>query len=157
MYFVGSPGSGKSTLVSRFLYPSKVRQHPVNICQIPSQSQPRLGSFLHNLQVEPAKPSPGLEYTFARKAAAYDPNRWDCPARLAATAAAPARMPAQSQAASCACNTSLRACRKDIAHIWELAGGEALSAQLTQGSHTFLTHRQVGMLHVFSWVRCRTD
>lgn len=34
-------------------------------------------------------------------------------------------------------------CRKDIAHIWELAGGEALTAQLTQGSHIFLTHRQV--------------
>lgn len=33
VYFVGSPGSGKSTLISRFLYPSKVRQHPVNICQ----------------------------------------------------------------------------------------------------------------------------
>lgn len=34
-------------------------------------------------------------------------------------------------------------CRKDIAHIWEIAGGDALTAQLTQGSHIFLTHRQV--------------
>lgn len=65
-------------------------------------------------------------------------------------------MPAQSQTAVHAIHC-LHACRKDIAHIWELAGGEALSAQLTQGSHTFLTHRQVGMLHVCHRVCCRTD
>lgn len=34
-------------------------------------------------------------------------------------------------------------CRKDVAHIWELSGGSDLAAQLTQGSHIFLTHRQV--------------
>jgi len=33
-------------------------------------------------------------------------------------------------------------CRKDIAHIWEIAGGDALTAELTEGSHIFLTHRQ---------------
>lgn len=40
-------------------------------------------------------------------------------------------------------------CRKDIAHIWELAGGEALTAQLTQGSHIFITHRQASTQHVW--------
>lgn len=96
--------------------------------------------------MEPAKPSPGLDYTFACKAAAYDPNRWDCPTLLAGSCCS-ANTHASTVANSCAhAMRCLHACRKDIAHIWELAGGEALSAQLTQGSHTFLTHRQVGML-----------
>jgi hypothetical protein len=45
--------------------------------------------------------------------------------------------------AACCVLLLLLCCRKDTAHIWELAGGEALTAQLTQGSHVFLTHRQV--------------
>lgn len=50
VFFVGSRNAGKSTLLNRFLYPSRV---------------------------EVPKPSEGLEYTYARKPAAFDHERKD--------------------------------------------------------------------------------
>ncbi|GLC38707.1 Cytoplasmic dynein 2 light intermediate chain 1 [Pleodorina starrii] len=49
-YFVGSRASGKSTLLNRFLYPTRA---------------------------EVPKPSEGIEYTYARKPAAYDHEKKD--------------------------------------------------------------------------------
>mmetsp|Transcript_14319 Transcript_14319/g.41743 ORF Transcript_14319/g.41743 Transcript_14319/m.41743 type:complete len:198 (-) Transcript_14319:1665-2258(-) len=50
VFFVGSRGTGKSTLLNRFLYPTRS---------------------------EMPKPSEGLEYTYARKPSAYDHERKD--------------------------------------------------------------------------------
>mmetsp|Transcript_19674 Transcript_19674/g.42749 ORF Transcript_19674/g.42749 Transcript_19674/m.42749 type:complete len:403 (+) Transcript_19674:323-1531(+) len=50
VYFVGSRNSGKSTLLNRFLYPTRV---------------------------EVTKPSEGLEYTYARKPSNYDHEKKD--------------------------------------------------------------------------------
>lgn len=117
------------------------------------------------LQADAPKPSPGLEYTFARKQAANDANRCVCcvaaPAYQCSTLSTALAVWACFTAvadtlawhdphmtlSACQADTSVSPtnCRKDIAHVWELSGGQALTAQLIQGSHIFLTHRQVGM------------
>mmetsp|Transcript_35465 Transcript_35465/g.89428 ORF Transcript_35465/g.89428 Transcript_35465/m.89428 type:complete len:410 (+) Transcript_35465:79-1308(+) len=80
LYFVGGKQSGKSTLLNRFLYPDRA--------DVP-------------------KPTDGLEYTYARKSSAYNPEK------------------------------------KDVAHIWELSGGEELADEVLKSEHLFLGQKQV--------------
>jgi len=80
LYFVGGKQSGKSTLLNRFLYPDRA---------------------------EVPKPTDGLEYTYARKSSAYNPEK------------------------------------KDVAHIWELSGGEELADEVLKSEHLFLGQKQV--------------
>eukprot|EP00803_Ostreobium_quekettii_P004627 evm.model.scf_672.3 EVM.evm.TU.scf_672.3 scf_672:14722-17919(-) len=80
VFFVGSRRGGKSTLLNRFLYPDRAGV---------------------------AKPSEGLEYTYARRAREHDHEK------------------------------------KDIAHIWELGGGDELATKLANVDNVFLTAKQV--------------
>mmetsp|Transcript_8241 Transcript_8241/g.23674 ORF Transcript_8241/g.23674 Transcript_8241/m.23674 type:complete len:415 (+) Transcript_8241:330-1574(+) len=80
LYFVGSKQGGKTTLLNRFLYPDRA--------DVP-------------------KPTDGLEYTYARKSSAYNPEK------------------------------------KDIAHIWEMSGGEELADEVIKSEHVFLGQKQV--------------
>lgn len=59
------------------------------------------------LQTDLPKPTDGLEYTYARKSSAYNPDK------------------------------------KDIAHIWELSGGEDLADEVLKSEHVFLGQKQV--------------
>jgi acetyltransferase-like isoleucine patch superfamily enzyme len=61
-------------------------------------------------QAEVPKPTDGLEYTYARKSSAYNPEK------------------------------------KDVAHIWELSGGEELADEVLKSEHLFLGQKQVGGL-----------
>lgn len=58
-------------------------------------------------QADVPKPTDGLEYTYARKSSAYNPEK------------------------------------KDVAHIWELSGGEELADEVLKSEHLFLGQKQV--------------
>ena len=73
---MGSRSSGKSTLLNRFLYPSRVR----DACAVQAHAHVWHASTDANwllVQVEVPKPSEGLEYTYARKPSNFDHEKKD--------------------------------------------------------------------------------
>mmetsp|Transcript_4581 Transcript_4581/g.11313 ORF Transcript_4581/g.11313 Transcript_4581/m.11313 type:complete len:434 (-) Transcript_4581:147-1448(-) len=80
LFVVGAKGAGKTTLVSRFLYPDKT---------------------------EVPKPTEGMDYNYARKA---HPTNIE---------------------------------RKDVAHIWEIAGTRQFADEATEQENVFMGMRQV--------------
>lgn len=85
-YFVGSRAAGKSTLLNRFLYPNRVRVATYkalgvvvgSVCAALGHRRALTSAHpLRHVQAEVPKPSEGIEYTYARKPAAFDHEKKD--------------------------------------------------------------------------------
>jgi hypothetical protein len=116
---VGGRGSGKTTLLDRFLYTGKVRRARRCAAQAARSGCPAGGC------PSPMRPPPSSR---PRR-----PQPPETPRPGQGLEYTYARRPSAYDHE-----------RRDLAHVWEVGGGEALAAALAAADNLLLTFRQVG-------------